>query len=107
MANEDRKDFNAMLHRNAGMPKIQIITDEASIRKYGGSRMYFAPPLDYDRMMKTVPFGKLITVSQLRDYFAGRAAPTSPTPSRRGFLSPSRPGPVSSAPRTPRPGGAP
>ena len=32
--------------------------------------MYFAPPLDYDRMMKTVPFGKLITVSQLRDYFA-------------------------------------
>lgn len=70
MANEDRKDFNAMLHRNAGMPKIQIITDEASIRKYGGSRMYFAPPLDYDRMMKTVPFGKLITVSQLRDYFA-------------------------------------
>lgn len=70
MANEDQKDFNAMLHKDAGMPKIQIITDEASIRKYGGSRMYFAPPLDYDRMMKTVPFGKLITVNQLRDYFA-------------------------------------
>ena len=30
MANEDKKDFNAMLHKDAGMPKMQIITDEAS-----------------------------------------------------------------------------
>ena len=46
MANEEKKDFNAMLHDSKDMPKIQIITDEASIEKYGGNRMYFAPPLD-------------------------------------------------------------
>lgn len=28
MANEDKKDFNAMLHDNKDMPKLQIITDE-------------------------------------------------------------------------------
>ena len=33
MANEDKKDFNAMLNESKGMPKIQIITDEASIKK--------------------------------------------------------------------------
>ena len=27
MANEDKKDFNAMLHESKDMPKIQVITD--------------------------------------------------------------------------------
>lgn len=52
MANEDKKDFNAMLHDNKDMPKFQIITDQKSIEKYGGSKMYFAPPIDYDKVMK-------------------------------------------------------
>lgn len=70
MANEAKKDFNAMLNNSKDMPKIQIITDEKSIKKYGGNRMYFAPPIDYDRVMKLIPFGKLITVGEIREYFA-------------------------------------
>lgn len=70
MANENKKDFNAMLHDNKDMPKIQTITDEKSIEKYGGNRMYFAPPIDYDKAMKQVPYGKVITVGELREYFA-------------------------------------
>ena len=61
MANEDKKDFNAMLHDNKDMPKFQIITDQKSIEKYGGSKMYFAPPIDYDKVMKKIPYGKVIT----------------------------------------------
>ena len=70
MANEDKKDFNAMLHDSKDMPKLQIITDERSIVKYGGCRMYFAPPIDYDRIMRLVPCGKVITVGKIREYFA-------------------------------------
>ena len=70
MANEHLKDFNAMLHEDKGMPRIQIVTDAATIQKYGGSRMYFAPPMDYDRMMRKIPAGKLTTVGALRTYFA-------------------------------------
>ena len=70
MANEDKKDFNAMLHKASDMPKIQILTDEASIRKYGGERMYFAPPVTYDEIMKKVPYGKVVTVGMIRDYLA-------------------------------------
>lgn len=70
MANEREKDFNAMLHDSKDMPKFQTITDEKSIRKYGGDRMYFAPPLDYDRVMKLIPQGKVITVGKIREYFA-------------------------------------
>lgn len=70
MANEEKKDFNAMLHDSKDMPKIQIITDRKSIEKYGGNRMYFAPPEDYDRVMRQVPFGKLLTVGAIREHLA-------------------------------------
>lgn len=66
MANEDQKDFNAMLHKDTGMPKVQIVTDQATIEKYGGTRMYFAPPMAYDEIMKTIPRGKLTTVGAIR-----------------------------------------
>ena len=59
-----------MLNDSKDMQKFQIITDEKSIKKYGGGRMYFAPPIDYDRIMRLVPFGKLLTVGAIRDYFA-------------------------------------
>lgn len=70
MANEDKKDFNAMLHDSKDMPKFQTITDQSSIEKYGGSKMYFAPPIDYDKVMKRIPYGKLMTVGKIREYFA-------------------------------------
>lgn len=70
MANEDKKDFNAMLNDSKDMPKFQVITDPKSIEKYGGNRMYFAPPIDYDKVMKKVPYGKVITVGKIREHFA-------------------------------------
>lgn len=70
MANEDKKDFNAMLRDSRDMPKFQTVTDQKTIERYGGSRMYFAPPADYDGIMKKVPFGKVITVPGIRKYFA-------------------------------------
>ena len=46
MANEDKKDFNGMLHDSKDMPKFQTITDKKSIEKYGGGRVDFGPPPD-------------------------------------------------------------
>lgn len=70
MAKETQKDFNAMLRESKGMPKLQIVTDQKTIQKYGGSRMYFAPPLAYDQAMKQIPWGKVTTVGELRRHFA-------------------------------------
>lgn len=70
MSNENKKDFNTMLHNSKDMPKIQTITDLKSIEKYGGDKMYFAPPIDYDNIMKQVPYGKVLTVNKIREYFA-------------------------------------
>lgn len=70
MANEDQKDFNAMLKEDKDMPKMQIVTDEATIKRYGGTKMYFAPPRDYDALMKKIPYGKIITTGVIREYLA-------------------------------------
>ncbi|MBO5524077.1 MAG: MGMT family protein, partial [Roseburia sp.] len=35
-----------------------------------GANMYFAPPIDYDTIMKQIPYGKVITVGEIREYFA-------------------------------------
>lgn len=86
MANEEKKDFNAMLWDSKDMPKIQIITDQKSIEKYGGARMYFAPPMDYDRMMKRVPWGRVTTVGELRAYFAEKSGADFTEPITAGIF---------------------
>lgn len=86
MANEDKKDFNAMLNDSKDMPKIQTITDEKSIEKYGGDRMYFAPPIDYDKVMRLVPFGKLLTVGKIREYFANMSGADFTEPITAGIF---------------------
>ena len=86
MANEAKKDFNAMLHDSKDMPKIQTITDRASIEKYGGNRMYFAPPVDYDTIMRKIPCGKLTTVGKIREYFAKRSGADFTEPITAGIF---------------------
>lgn len=86
MANESKKDFNAMLADSKDMPKIQVIADEKSIAKYGGSRMYFAPPMAYDKLMRTVPRGRLLTVGIMRDYLAKSAGADFTDPITAGIF---------------------
>lgn len=86
MANEEKKDFNAMLRDDKGMPRIQILTDEASIRKYGGNRMYLAPPRAYDEIMRRVPRGALTTVGAIRQHLAARGGADFTDPITAGIF---------------------
>lgn len=86
MANEDKKDFNAMLRDSKDMPKIEKITDQKSIEKYGGDRMYFAPPMDYDAAMRRVPCGKLTTVGDIRAFFAEQSGADFTEPITAGIF---------------------
>lgn len=86
MTKEAAKDFNAMLRNSKDMPKIQIISDPASVKKYGGERMYFAPPLAYDAVMKRIPRGKVITVGAIRAYFAKKTGADFTDPITAGIF---------------------
>ena len=63
MGNENKKDFNVMMNNNKDMPKIQVIKDEKTIKKYGGTKMFFAPPIYYDKLMKKIPANILNLIS--------------------------------------------
>lgn len=86
MADEVHKDFNAMLHDSKDMPKIMTITDAKSIEKYGGDKMYFAPPLAYDAVMRRIPRGRLTTVGCIRAYFAKQSGADFTEPITAGIF---------------------
>lgn len=35
-----------------------------------GTELYFAPPIEYDKVMSLVPYGNVITIVEIREYFA-------------------------------------
>ena len=86
MANEEKKDFNAMLRQNKDMPKIQILKDPASIQKSAGEKRYFAPPMAYDALMRQVPQGKLLTVGAMREHLAKKAGADFTDPITAGIF---------------------
>ncbi len=69
MANENKKNFNEKMNNSKDMPKIVELDNEAA-KKWGGKTMVIAPPIDYDKFMKSVPKGKLITTDNLRKAMA-------------------------------------
>ena len=48
--------------------------------------MYFAPPIDYDKVMKRVPYGKGITIGKIREYFARESGGDSTGPFTAGIF---------------------
>ncbi len=70
MAKTKEKDFNAMLHDSKDMPKVKELTSPEVIKRYGGSKMLLAPPIEYDTLIKKIEKGKLTTTEQLRTTLA-------------------------------------
>ena len=64
------KSFNEKLNDSKDMPKIIEIEDEKSIKRYGGSQMLIAAPLEYNELMSHVPEGKVITAMEIREFLA-------------------------------------
>ena len=48
--------------------------------------MYFAPPIEYDRIMRTIPYGKLTTVGHIREYFARQSGADFTEPITAGIF---------------------
>lgn len=48
--------------------------------------MYFAPPSDYDDIMKKIPYGKLTTVGKIREYFARQSGADFTEPITAGIF---------------------
>jgi alkylated DNA nucleotide flippase Atl1 len=65
-----RKTFNEKLQDSKDMPKIVVIEDEKSIKRYGGKNMIIAPPIEYNDIIARIPEGKLLTIKEIREFLA-------------------------------------
>ncbi len=65
-----KKSYNEKLNDSKNMPEIVEVTNPDAVLKFGGTKMLIAPPLAYDKIMKSVPKGKVITSDYIRKYLA-------------------------------------
>lgn len=75
-----------MMNNSKDMPKMIIVTDERTIRRYCGNKMFIAPPIYYDYIIKKIPKGKLVTTSQIRDYLAEKKSADFTDPMTAGIF---------------------
>lgn len=81
-----KKSFNQKLQDSKDLPKIAKITDPRAISMYGGTKLLIAPPLAYDKIMKQVPEGKLITSDYIRSYLAKKHGADNTCPLTAGIF---------------------
>ena len=75
-----KKTYNEKLNFSGDLPKVEKYTDPRMIEKYKTDSMVIATPLEYDKLMKKVPAGKLTTIDRMmalmaKKHSAGRACP--------------------------------
>lgn len=82
-----RKTFNEKL-RNAGdLPKIEDMSEKPeAIKRYGGTKLLIAAPVQYNDIMAKVPEGKIITSDKIRDYLANQAKADATCPLTAGIF---------------------
>ncbi|MCL1836370.1 MAG: MGMT family protein [Treponema sp.] len=65
-----KKTFNEKLNFSGHLPKVEKITDPRLIERYKATTIVIAAPIEYDRLMKKVPAGKLTTIDRMMSRLA-------------------------------------
>jgi len=90
MIKKTKKTWIEKLHNNPNLPKIVEVTEKMA-GKWGttkaGDTMLIPSPLEVDNVMKTIPFGKLITNKQIRNYLCKKHKTTITCPLTTGIFT--------------------
>jgi len=65
-----KKTFNEKLNFSGDLPKVEKLTSQRLIERYKADTMVIASPLEYDRLMKKIPPGKITTIDRMMAYMA-------------------------------------
>ncbi len=81
-----RKSWREKLADNKGLPKVEEINDKMS-KSWGTGTVVIPAPRDVDEIMKKVPKGNLITVSEIRQTLAQKYGATIGCPLTTGIFA--------------------
>ncbi|MCL2671785.1 MAG: methylated DNA-protein cysteine methyltransferase [Clostridiales bacterium] len=82
-----RKTYNEKLHNAGGLPKIEDLSGKPeSVKRFGGSKLLVAAPLQYNERMAAVPLGQITTAERLRAELAAEAGANATCPLTAGIF---------------------
>ena len=81
-----RKSWQEKLADSKGLPKVEKITDKMG-QRWGTGTVVIPAPKEVDEIMKKVPEGKLITVSEIRKLLAKKHGATIGCPLTTGIFA--------------------
>ena len=81
-----RKSWQEKLADSKGLPKIEEITDKMS-QRWGTGTFVIPAPIEVDGIMKRVPRGKLITITEIRTALAKKHGTSIACPLTTGIFA--------------------
>jgi alkylated DNA nucleotide flippase Atl1 len=81
-----RKTWTEKLNDDKGLPRVEKITDKMS-RRWGSGTVVIPAPREVDELMRNVPEGKLVTISDIRSALARKHGATIGCPITTGIFA--------------------
>ena len=83
-----KKTFNEKLNSPGDLPKIEDLSDKPeSVKRFGGTKLLVAAPMQYNEIMSRIPEGKVITGDRVREYLAKQAGADATCPLTAGIFT--------------------
>ena len=83
-----KKTYNEKLNSPGELPKIEDLSDKPeAVKRFGGTKLLVAAPMQYNEIMATVPEGKLTTGDRIREYLAPQSGADATCPLTAGIFT--------------------
>jgi hypothetical protein len=82
----ERKSWSEKLRNDEGLPKVQMISEKMR-RRWGEGTVVIPAPMEVDEIMRKVPYGKLITINEIRAALARKHKATIGCPITTGIFA--------------------
>lgn len=74
------------MRNSKNLPRVEKITDKMS-RRWGKGTVVIPSPMEVDEIMRKVPYGKLITINEIRAFLAEKHGATIGCPMTTGIFA--------------------
>ena len=81
-----KKSWTEKLADNKGLPRVEKISEKMSKRR-GSGTVVIPAPMEVDAMMRKVPWGKLVTINEIREALAKKHNATICCPMTTGIFA--------------------
>ena len=81
-----KKSWTEKLADNKGLPRVEKISEKMS-KRWGSGTVVIPAPMEVDAMMRKVPWGKLVTINEIREALAKKHNATICCPMTTGIFA--------------------